>query len=162
MTTDYQEEERQVMANLDYDRSVVGGEVEVGYHEVTKEKIIEYADALGETNPLYLDEEFAKGTPYGGIIAPPLFYNMFSLASGLDPKVNFGTTGFDAGQHAEFFEPVRPGDTIYATSQISSVYAKTGRTGTMVFTVRRTNYRNQNGELTTVVERRNVRRDIRK
>ena len=157
MTTD-----QDVMDNLDYDSSVVGVEVDVGTHKVEQEDIIAYAKALGETSPLYLDEAAAKAGPHGAIIAPPLFYNLFHLEPGLDPKVNFGTTGFDAGQHAEFFEPIRAGDTISAKTQVSSVYAKTGRTGTMVFTVRRTTFTNQRGEKAIVIERRNVRRDIKK
>ena len=146
---------------IDFDRSVIGVDVEVGTHEVSKEQMIAYAKAVGETNPLYLDDEAAKAGPYGAIIAPPLFYNMLSLQPGLDPKVKFGTSGFDAGQHAEFFEPIRAGDTISAKTQVADVYAKTGRTGTMVFTVRRTTYTNQVDKKTVVVERINVRRDLR-
>jgi len=146
---------------IDFDRSVIGVDVEVGTHEVSREQMIAYAKAVGETDPLYLDEEAAKAGPYGIIIAPPLFYNMLSLQPGLDPKVKFGTSGFDAGQHAEFFEPMRAGDTISAKTQVADVYAKTGRTGTMVFTVRRTTYINQKGEKTVVVDRISVRRDLR-
>jgi len=146
---------------IDFDRSVIGVNVEVGTHEVSKEQMIAYAKAVGETNPLYLDEKAAQAGPYGIIIAPPLFYNMLSLQPGLDPKVKFGTSGFDAGQHAEFFEPMRAGDTISAKTQVADVYAKTGRTGTMVFTVRRTTYINQKDEKTVVVDRISVRRDLR-
>ena len=146
---------------IDFDRSVIGVNVEVGTHEVSKEQMIAYAKAVGETDPLYLDEKAAKAGPYGIIIAPPLFYNMLSLQPGLDPKVKFGTSGFDAGQHAEFFEPMRAGDTISAKTQVADVYAKPGRTGTMVFTVRRTTYINQKDEKTVVVDRISVRRDLR-
>jgi acyl dehydratase len=146
---------------IEFDRSVIGVDVEVGTHKVAKEDLIAYAKALGETNPLYLDEEAAKAGPYGTIIAPPLYYNLLSLRAGLDPKVNFGTTGFDAGQHVEFFEPIRAGDTISAKTQVADVYAKTGRTGTMVFTIRRTTFTNQKGEKTIVMDRINVRRDLR-
>lgn len=146
---------------IDFDRSVIGVDVEVGTHKVAKKDIVAYAKALGETNSLYLDEKAAKAGPYGTIIAPPLFYNLLSLRAGLDPKVNFGTTGFDAGQHVEFFEPIRAGDTISAKTQVADVYAKTGRTGTMVFTMRRTTFTNQEGEKTVVVDRISVRRDLR-
>ena len=146
---------------IDFDRSVIGVEVEVGSHEVDRDRIVAYARAVGETNPLYLDEEVAKKGPYGAIIAPPLFYNMLSLGGGLDPKVNYGNSGFDGGQHVEFFEPIRAGDTISAKTQVADVYAKTGRTGTMVFTVRRTTFTNQNGEKTIVMDRINVRREVR-
>jgi len=147
---------------IDFDRSVIGVEVEVGTHVADKERMMAYARALGETNPLYLDEEAAKAGPYGVIIAPPLFYNLFGLQAGLDPKVVFGNTGFDGGQHVEFYEPIRAGDTIAATTQVADVYAKTGRTGTMVFTVRRTTFTNQDGEKTIVMDRINVRRDIQR
>lgn len=145
---------------IDFDRSVIGVEVEVGTHEVDRDRIVAYARAVGETNPLYLDEDVAKKGPYGTIIAPPLFYNMLSLGGGLDPKVNFGNSGFDGGQHVEFFEPIRAGDTISAKTQVADVYAKTGRTGTMVFTVRRTTFTNQDGEKTIVMDRINVRREV--
>jgi acyl dehydratase len=147
---------------IDFDRSVLGVDIDVGTHQVTQEDIIAYAKALGETNPLYLDEETAKAGPYGAVIAPPLFYNLIHLEPGLDPKVKFGNSGFDAGQHAEFFEPIRAGDTISAKTQVADVYAKTGRTGTMVFTIRRTTFSNQKGEKTVVMDRINVRRDLKR
>lgn len=150
-----------VTDTIDFDRSVLGVEVEVGSQEVTAEQIIAYAKALVETNPLHLDEEAAKAGPYGAVIAPPLFYNILQVGPGPDPKVNFGTTGFDAGQHVEFFEPIKAGETIHAKAKVHDVYAKTGRTGTMVFAVRRTTFTNQDGELKVILDRINVRRDIR-
>lgn len=150
-----------VTESIDFDRSVVGVEVEVGTHEVTAEQIIAFAKTIGETNPLYLDEEAAKSGPYGVLIAPPAYYTSIRLEPGLDPKVNFGTTGFNAGQHCEFYEPMKAGDCISATTQVSSVYAKTGRTGTMVFAVRRTTFKNQGGRVVMMVEQSNVRRDMR-
>ena len=154
---------QEVMDNLDYDPSVVGVEVDVGTYHITSEEIIAYAKSIGESNPIYLDETSAKASGHPSVVAPPLFYNLFinKLEPGLDPKVQFGTSGFDAGQHAEFFEPMRAGDTISAKAQIASVYAKTGRTGTMVFTVRRTTFTDQHGEKTATLDRLNVRRDIK-
>jgi acyl dehydratase len=40
--------------------------------------IMLFASALGETNPIYYDEERAAQTPLGGVIAPPTF----SISSG--------------------------------------------------------------------------------
>lgn len=150
-----------VTDSIDFDRSVVGVEVEVGAHEVTAEQIIAFARAIGETNPLYLDEQAARSGPYGVLIAPPAYYTSIHLEPGLDPKVNFGTTGFNAGQHCEFYEPMKAGDAINATTQVSNVYAKTGRTGTMVFAVKRTTFKNQEGRTVMMVEQSNVRRDMR-
>ena len=152
------------MDNLDYDSSVIGVEVDVGTYQIKSEEIIAYAKSIGETNPLYLDEHTARASIHGALIAPPLFYNLFinKLEPGLDPKVKFGSDNWiDAGQHAEFFTPMRSGDTIYAKALVASVYAKTGRTGTMVFIVRRTTFTNQNGEKTATLDRLNLRREIK-
>ena len=153
-------EELDVTDSIDFDRSVVGVETEVGTHEVTAEGIIAFARATGETNPLYLDEEAARSGPYGVIIAPPAYYTSIKLQPGLDPKINFGTISFIASQHCEFYEPMKAGDTISATTQVSSVYAKTGRTGTMVFTVRRIVFKNHDDRVVMMVEQSNVRRDM--
>jgi hypothetical protein len=37
--------------------------------------IMLFASAIGETNPIYYDEAYAKQTPLGGVIAPPTFSN---------------------------------------------------------------------------------------
>ncbi|MBM2825992.1 MAG: dehydratase [Dehalococcoidia bacterium] len=150
-----------VTDTIEFDRNVVGVEVDVGAHEVTEEKIIAFAEAIGETNPLYLDPEAAKKGPYGALIAPPCYYTSIRLSPGPDPQVTFGTTGFNASQHCEFSEPMKAGDVVSAKAQIAQVYAKTGRTGTMVFVVRRTTYINQHGRVVLVVESSNVRRDMR-
>ena len=145
---------------IEFDRSVIGVDYDVGSHEVTEEQVIGFARAIGETNPLYLDKEAARKGPYGVLIAPPAYYTSIRLQPGPDPQVKFGTTGFNASQHCEFYEPMRVGDTISAKEQISSVFAKTGRTGTLVFAVRRTTYSNQHGRTVMMVESSNVRRDM--
>jgi acyl dehydratase len=40
---------------------------------VDRTGILLFSSALGETNPIYWDEEYAKKTPLGGVIAPPTF-----------------------------------------------------------------------------------------
>lgn len=145
---------------LEYDRSVIGVEVEVGKFEVTKEQILAFCRAVGETNPLFTDEEAAKAGPYGGLVAPPTFYAIARVGQGLDPKVRFGNTGFNAGQHCRFYEPIRPGDIITAKAQVADVYEKTGRTGRMVFIVRRTTYYNQHGRKVAEVDQSTVRRQV--
>ena len=40
---------------------------------VERTAILDFAAALGETNPIYWDEERARETPLGGVIAPPTF-----------------------------------------------------------------------------------------
>lgn len=145
---------------IQFDKSVLGVEVQVGQFEVSREQITAFCTAVGETNPLYLDEEAAAKGPHGGIVAPPSFYSLIRVGQGPDPKVVFGNTAFNAGQHCEFHEPIRPGDVITATNGVHDVYEKTGRTGRMVFVVRRTTYRNQRGETVAVVDSSIVHREV--
>ena len=81
---------------LEYDRSVVGIDYDVGTHEITKDGIARFAEVIGETNPLYLDEDAAKNGPYGIIVAPPAYYTSIHLEPGPNPKVQFGNIGFNA------------------------------------------------------------------
>ena len=144
---------------IEFDKSVIGVYAPIGDQHVTREEIVAYSMALGETNPLYLDEEAAKAGPYGTIIAPPGFYTHMRFGRGPDPKVRYGNSnlGYIAGQQIEYFEPIRAGDTISAKAQVADVYTKTGRTGILVFVVHRTTYINQHGRTVMVVESSNVR-----
>ena len=55
-------------ADIDFDQTVIGIEEEIGSHTVTAEDIRAYAAAIGEVNPLYLDEVAALAGPHGKII----------------------------------------------------------------------------------------------
>ncbi len=128
-----------------FDESVMGVVGDAGTIEVTREMIARYCDIMGETNPLWTDETWAAGGPYGGLIAPPGFVTALPARSVLNPKVKFGNSTFLGGRRVEAFAPVRPGDTLALREEIRDVYAKTGRTGTMVFAIRRISYVNQVG-----------------
>ena len=131
---------------VELDKSVIGQEVNVGALEVTLDSIANYCEALEETNPLYSDAEWAESEgPYGSVIAPPGILNTARLRPGPDPQVRFGDQSFMAGSRLETFSPIKPGDTIDAFTQVKEVYEKTGRSGRMVFVVRRTRYANQDG-----------------
>ena len=47
-------------------------------YAVGREKVIEYAQAVGETNPLYLDPGAARAAGYVDVVAPPMFAVVFS------------------------------------------------------------------------------------
>src|SRR5881394_2674002 len=42
-------------------------------YAVGREKVREYALAVGETNPLHLDVEAARAAGYADVVAPPMF-----------------------------------------------------------------------------------------
>ena len=49
----------------------VSGQPTMGPHLVNEPMIVHWAEAMGDTNPVYVDEEEAKAAGLGGIIAPP-------------------------------------------------------------------------------------------
>ena len=107
---------------IKYDRSLLGVEQSIGSFEVTREMILDFSESTGETNPLYVDEEKAKESEYGSLIAPPTFCNIFiNGISRPDIKLEFGDIGFFAGQAIESLAPIRPGDTLDTKTKLKEV-----------------------------------------
>ncbi len=127
-------------------RNMVGVTSEPGVTNVEAGEIRRFAEAIGDPNPLYVDEEYARGTKWGGIIAPPTF--VYTVRRGELPPVPLNTTRLlNGGDEFEYGDPVRPGDTIIAVSKWTEVYERPGRVGPMVFTIWETAYTNQHGKL---------------
>jgi acyl dehydratase len=144
---------------VEFDTSILGKEFVLGTFQVTEEMIKAFSLAVGETSPQYVGSEAAKQGTNAGLIAPPIFYDVFRGDQIPDPKVKFGKVSFNAGQRCEFYAPIRLGDTITMKARVTDVYEKTGRTGKMVFIVRQTTYENQQGEKLAMVEQSQVRRE---
>ena len=125
--------------------------------EVEKGAIRRYAEAVGDDNPLYRDEEYARKTRYGGIIASPGFFGwpVGTVSEGGADAGSvvkaFSEAGFprllDAGMSYEFYQPVHTGDTLVASSMIKEITEKESKSGVMFIYVVETTYLNQNGEL---------------
>ncbi len=144
---------------LEYDRSLLGVEHDAGTFEVSAEKIKAYCHAIGETNPVYTDEKAAKAAGHPSVAAPPAMCGLFVRGFGRpDIKIKFGRTSFHAGEVIENLAPVHAGDTLKATTSLKEVYAKTGRSGTMVFVVWETKFTNQKGQKVADVQESFVRR----
>ncbi|WP_028225030.1 MaoC family dehydratase N-terminal domain-containing protein [Paraburkholderia ferrariae] len=90
-----------------------------------------FAKAIGETNPVYLDEAAARAAGYADLPAPPTFLfaaeldsgAMFGLLETLDvpaSKILHGEEQF------EYLGPVVAGDTVVVSSQIKDIYDKKG------------------------------------
>jgi acyl dehydratase len=98
-------------------------------YEVGKEKIKEYAKAIKNLDPHYLDDDFAKKSKYGMIIAPPTFSVVFGAyliePVFTDKELNLNMAMLVHGeQELEFFEVVKTGDSITTTAKISDIKNK--------------------------------------
>jgi hypothetical protein len=145
--------------------------------------ILMFARSIGDENPIYSDEAYAKTTEVGGVIAPPTFVQasaQFDPDYFLRPKPGrpwhgsgrnpTGITrsagsgggggggaagGLHAEQHFEYHRHPRPGDVLSATVKPGKSWQREGRRGgRLSFSETITEYRDQNGEL--VVTARSV------
>lgn len=139
--------------------AMLGQEAEMPRKEVVQESVIRrYAAALNDTNPLYLNEDYAKQTSYGSVVAPPTFIfdvtnDIFALVGedGRDQRRvqrPAGYRGLRGGNEYEFFQPARPGDIISRKRKIIDIYQKPGKkSGNIIFVISETKYFNQRNEL---------------
>lgn len=135
---------------FEIDRSLIGQEYDVTESEpVTREEIVAFARAVGETNPAYYGDE---------PIAPPSFCVRFRGKKFFHPKLPAEAfyQGFDAGKDVTLGVPIRAGDVVRSSTVLHDLYEKTGRSGTMVFVVMRQTETNQHGETIAVVDHRFV------
>jgi acyl dehydratase len=101
-------------------------------YEVGKEKVREYAQAVGEENSVYFDRQAAREAGFRDVPAPPMFAVVYSAgAMGpaiLDPEVgiNFALM-VHGGQEFEWGEPVCSGDAITTVVECKDIYEKDGR-----------------------------------
>ncbi|RLG21007.1 acyl dehydratase [Candidatus Micrarchaeota archaeon] len=77
--------------------------------EATRGAIKRFADGIGDPNPLWRDEEYAKRTRYGCIVAPPSW--VFSVLAGIQFGWR-GLAGFHSGSDMEFYLPILVNDVI--------------------------------------------------
>lgn len=126
-------------------RDAIGVESEPATHEVEKGAIVKFAQAIGDTNPIFCDEAAARRTRYGGLVAPPTFLRSMSAGAARAEVRSPYPAALDGGSEWEYFEPVRPGDRITVVSKVADVFERQGRLGNMLFTIRETRYVNQFG-----------------
>jgi acyl dehydratase len=110
------------------------------------EAIRNFANGIGDANPLYRDEEYAKGTRYGALIASPAW-----VASVFPHWVLQGLPGIHADHSAsdwEFLRPVYINDRITPKCKFVGFDVRSSKfAGKTVFEYQRFEYWNQREEL---------------
>jgi acyl dehydratase len=112
-------------------------------YEVGREKIREFADAVGEDNPVHRDREAAKAAGFRDVVAPPMFCVVYSAPAMapavLDPEVGINLAALlHGGQEFDWGEPVCSGDVITTSATCTEIYEKEGK-GFYVFESTSTN-----------------------
>ena len=110
---------------------------------ITREMIQRFAKSIGDENPLYFDEEYAKKTRFGGLISPPSIHALLLFAcTGHDHFMRTPGT-VNMGQNWWIHRPVRPGDNISLECRCLDKVIRKGKT----FAIHDNVFRNQHGEV---------------
>jgi acyl dehydratase len=95
-------------------------------YEVSRVKIKEFATAIGDANPIYLDREAARAAGHPDVVAPPTFPIVFSLSGAgealADPELGLNFAMVVHGeQRFEYHRPIYAGDELVCTSTITEI-----------------------------------------
>lgn len=96
---------------------------------VNQDSITRVARAIGDTNSLYVDPEYARNTRFGKLVAPPAIF--YALAWGsLDLRRGQGLPGvhgLHSGDRWRLLRPVFEGDELHATKELIKAEPMEGR-----------------------------------
>ncbi|MFC7329344.1 MaoC family dehydratase N-terminal domain-containing protein [Marinactinospora rubrisoli] len=100
-------------------------------YEVTRGKIREFADAIGDPNPVYRDVAAAKAVGHTDVVAPPTFpviMNMAGMADAADdPELGLDYSMVVHGdQSFRYSRPLRAGDVVHTSTRIAGIKALAG------------------------------------
>lgn len=133
-------------------KALIGREFPAVTATIDPESVKAFARALGETDPLYLDDAVAARGPFGAIVAPPTYPIAFMAQSMAGAASSFDELGLNfmtlvhGEQEFEYDRPVKAGETLTLTARIHDVYEKEGRSGILDILVLETAASDQAGK----------------
>ncbi|HVE85391.1 MAG TPA: MaoC family dehydratase N-terminal domain-containing protein [Myxococcaceae bacterium] len=130
------------------DKNAIGRSSPPTLNEVEKGAIRRFAEALGDYNPIYYDEEYARASGFPTIVAPPTFPASFHSAADLRELLGVGIKSLlHAEQAFDYERPILAGDRIYVSTRVADVLEKTGPAGKMDVAVIEDEGRDEEGTL---------------
>ena len=136
-------------------REAIGKESAPATLEVDKTGCRIFARAVGHTDLIFYDEEYAKSKGHRSIVAPPGFFGTPAFKPGGGRGEGPPARGFsipykrvlNGGTEYEYLDSVCAGDTLTSTTKISGFTEREGSIGPMLITERETTYTNQAGNV---------------
>jgi len=118
------------------------------YTEINADAARHFAMAIGDDNPLWLDEEYARKTRWGGLLAPPcILYSADNAVSGAVEGLP-GVHAMFAGTDWEWFQPIRVGTVVRTKTWLKDVLVRETRfAGRAVQQIYTTEFYDQRGAL---------------
>jgi acyl dehydratase len=133
-------------------KNKLGVEIGPQRYEIEKGMIRKYAAAIEASNPLWRDDEYARKSPYGALIAPPtLLVDACHLCEQDEWVMGVGGPEvklLNGGMEQENFKTVKAGDVIYVTGKLVELNERESKKlGKMLIMVLERTFKNQNGEI---------------
>lgn len=149
------------------------GETRLSHAPLESDMLRRFVQATMDDDRLYFDEDYARSTRHGGIVAPPLYpvhafkrlpgtpdplaalienpdadgSGAIGGAQGLPPIPSPYKRLLNGGNEIEFYQCLRLGEKVYSTAKYHDVKLKDGKSGKMLFVVIETELRNERQEL---------------
>ena len=136
---------------VNWNRKILGKEFSHQVEYIAREMLLDFADLMGTTNPIYLDSHAARAQGYDDIIALAAFVMVRGALPLLPPELDFHGMGINAGYECRFDAVIYPDDTLTFSTCLVDMYEKTGRSGVMRFVVRETTVTNQHGKMVAIM-----------
>jgi len=127
---------------------------------INADSVFHFVQGIGDGNPLWRDDEYARGTRWGQLLAPPTYL----LSSyGRDQFGLPGVHGFWAGDDWHWHRPLVMGDQIRGSVELIDVADKPGEfAGRLVIQTSRIRFSNQHDELLAECDRWIIRTERKK
>ena len=130
------------------DRSLIGRESEPVVHEVEKGAIRRFAEALGDPNPVHVEEAVARAAGFATLVAPATFAVALTSNERFRHSLDLGTRSIlHSEQQFEYARPIVAGDRITVRSKVADVQERAGASGPMDVLVVEDEGRDEKGEL---------------
>jgi len=114
------------------DRSLIGRESEPVVHDVEKGAIRRFVEAIGDPNPIYVEEEAARAAGFASLPAPPTFPAVLAMNERFRHALDLGTRSLLHGeQQCEYGRPIVAGDRITVVSRVADVQERPSASGPM-------------------------------
>jgi len=130
------------------DKNAVGRTTPPTLNEVEKGAIRRFAEALGDYNPIYYDEDYARASGFGSVVAPPTFPCAFHTGADLRELLGVPLRSLlNAEASFEYERPIVAGDRLLVTSRVAEVQERPSSTGKMEVAVLEDEGRDEEGRL---------------
>jgi len=128
-TAEYGSPNRERGGGVPLNQSVRGREYQEVTFEVTRDRVNQFASAIGEDNPLFRDPDAAKAAGYAEQLAPPTFVTVMQIMTSgqvvMDQDLGLNYSVVVHGeQEYEWHRPVVVGDVLSATPRIADIYSR--------------------------------------